>query len=521
MNSQIGALGQVFYNGRDLTRFARSFRVATPLGTVDITKLRPPGMFREFDATILSGTAGFAGDLPSDATLALSELNDALKTRTARPVLLAPFGADVGNLAIAGQSLRTSLPNDTSIEGLISYAQDWQLTSGAGFAALAPGVCLFTPNGVGSSAGGSILTSEVKTVNASGTVSAGSLTLPATSLGAGGTLSVTTTETNTSFKSKLSGLAGYNTSGVTVTGAVAVVAPDNRATSTSSASSNPSSPACLGPGNAADGNSSSYWYAQGTPVDWIYDLGNGFSEIIKAYAFTVDSTGPTAWIVYGSNDGVSWTGITNRAGQTVPAGRTEYEMGLNAAVYRYLKFSFSAFSGSPVSFYAIELLNGVTGGTGTLTATLAGALAGVNVGNWSITGAGWSTATTTEGSTQTYAGSEGRNLVTAPVAAAGVRDQDGISSTPTASTVLGATAILNVSEIAGSSPTVSVVIEHALDASGSPGTWATLVTFDAATGVSAQLKKVADGVTIRPWVRARVTSVTGTAVLTVAFARGS
>lgn len=89
-----------------------------------------------------------------------------------------------------------------------------------------------------------------------------------------------------------------------------------------------------------------------------------------------------------------------------------------------------------------------------------------------------------------------------------------------AATSHGGEAALQVISAVGSGKTLTVIVQHAPDVSGSPGTFVDLVTFTAATSArNVQRVRVADGTTVFPYLRARVSGVTGSFVAAVAFAR--
>jgi hypothetical protein len=62
-------------------------------------------------------------------------------------------------------------------------------------------------------------------------------------------------------------------------------------------------------------------------------------------------------------------------------------------------------------------------------------------------------------------------------------------------------------------------IQHAPNNNGSPGTWVDLLTFDDVSGSGAQVKEVAVGTTIYPFLRARCSAITGSAQVAIGAAR--
>lgn len=88
----------------------------------------------------------------------------------------------------------------------------------------------------------------------------------------------------------------------------------------------------------------------------------------------------------------------------------------------------------------------------------------------------------------------------------------------TAATTKGAVAHLHVLTAAGTTPSATVTVEHSADGT----TWATLMTFDAATAATVERVETLPTLTVNEQVRALVT-ITGTTPafsLVVAFARG-
>jgi hypothetical protein len=73
----------------------------------------------------------------------------------------------------------------------------------------------------------------------------------------------------------------------------------------------------------------------------------------------------------------------------------------------------------------------------------------------------------------------------------------------------GASAVLQVLEVAGTAtPTLTVKVQHSSDSTnGTDGTWVDLITFDAATTVGGQVKRVTG--TVNQWVRVQWT-ISGT-----------
>lgn len=175
MNSQIGVKAQVFFDGRDISRFLRSVTMSSLLGAVQDTKFRTPGYAHTFVAGLRGGTIGFAGDLPSDGAEASTELEYAIgSNRGAHNIMVCPAGAEVGYLARIGHSLRSQFSSDTVVDGLISMSGDFEKTAGS--PGVVPGLCLWSPNGAGTivvapSAGTDLTTGVTATASSSAGVS--------------------------------------------------------------------------------------------------------------------------------------------------------------------------------------------------------------------------------------------------------------------------------------------------------------------------------------------------------------
>lgn len=154
--------------------------------------------------------------------------------------------------------------------------------------------------------------------------------------------------------------------------------------------------------------------------------------------------------------------------------------------------------------------------------TFGGTLEGTNVvlitaDSTSLVGGGtYDVTLTTEGAAGTSIG----NLNVATATANGTACRDIALS---ATTNKG--AVLQINAIATSLGTrsLTVLVEHAPNSGGSPGAWATLGTFSALTGTGSQVVQVASaanaGPTINPFVRARISAITGSWAFAVGFAR--
>lgn len=94
----------------------------------------------------------------------------------------------------------------------------------------------------------------------------------------------------------------------------------------------------------------------------------------------------------------------------------------------------------------------------------------------------------------------------------------GTEQTAAALTTKGAVAHLHVLTVDGTTPSVTVEVEHSVDGT----TWATLMTFDAATAPEAQRVETLPTATVNVKVRAKVTisGTTPVVSLVLVFARG-
>ena len=83
------------------------------------------------------------------------------------------------------------------------------------------------------------------------------------------------------------------------------------------------------------------------------------SYLLSGYALQIEYTadGPHAWTLYGSNNGRTWTAITQQAGQHYPFPVTTAVYALeDVPAYQHFKFVFEIEEGFPVTFGEIQLL---------------------------------------------------------------------------------------------------------------------------------------------------------------------
>lgn len=87
--------------------------------------------------------------------------------------------------------------------------------------------------------------------------------------------------------------------------------------------------------------------ALGLPAWIIQDYGSGVTHVINKYKITsrnnVNIFYPTAWTLYGSNNGSDWDSLDSRSGQTFTQAETKTYDGLaNTTAYRYYKLNVTA-----------------------------------------------------------------------------------------------------------------------------------------------------------------------------------
>jgi hypothetical protein len=87
-------------------------------------------------------------------------------------------------------------------------------------------------------------------------------------------------------------------------------------------------------------------------------------------------------------------------------------------------------------------------------------------------------------------------------------------------TPYGGEAMLQVISAVGSGKTMTVKVQHAPDIGDAPGTFTDLITFDAVTAGRTVLREALPANTaVNPWLRARVSAITGSFVASVGFGR--
>ena len=100
------------------------------------------------------------------------------------------------------------------------------------------------------------------------------------------------------------------------------------------------------------------------PAEFI--LQTNSSYLLTGYALTVENAagGPNGWTLYGSDNGRTWTAITQQAGQLFPYdGSTAVYALEGVPPYQHFKFTFEAREGAPVRLGEIQLLGKLDFGT--------------------------------------------------------------------------------------------------------------------------------------------------------------
>jgi hypothetical protein len=417
--------------------------------------------FGEGDKTNLPGQRGgvlsaeFVRKGSADAYQAA--LDRALGNDTGNLVLYAPDGAEVGKRCVVFNSFQNSF----SVGAPFTEAVRGSLSLGA-TGGVRPAIILNTSRGT-------ITTTqnEVKTITATNVAAGvnGTLTLPATTLGAGGSLSILPGETAATLKTKLNGVAGYNDAGVTVTGTLALGSGANEThtlTATNVAAGSNATiygTVTVTPGmtsaalqtairakagiyanvtvagsttaagttdyldtatfntqlfggyvsNLTDASTTTFVpVPNGSSV--LYNLGEAqVIELVRVYAATGVQVS-----VFGTNDGNGTTGAVKLADISGNNGWSSVAS-LSATAFQYIRYDFT--TGGNV--YSLDLLGDDNTSSGTYTIT--GFPANTNVADIEASpGTGWTGVVTQEGSAATTNG-------TLTVALAGALAQQDIS----------------------------------------------------------------------------------------------
>lgn len=568
MAFDIGAGAAVFVDGRDLSRYLTSANVTRNMEAVENTRFDPANLmhrFREFLAGLQGGAVSTSGCQPVTSADTLPAPNNGFPNdRGAHDIYIAPFGGAPGNLVLLGHSLqsRHAIDPDT-VPAVVGYAADYQLTQGS--PGVAAGVSLFNPHGT-------------DTVEITEEGSLAFTNAPAVQefrlLAAGGTdfALFTPGDSNAAIKAAIESISDYAGFTVTVTGSRATSTVNGvsvrNGTLTIAFSPAQDAPALVVKQSeshrfqvvAGDGDSD-YSYVGGAPFALgineaalttnLQAIGGNYAAAVAKGASTAYSAG-TQIVVTDADSPFNGTYVAT--GATVN-GAPVYAQGAGAS-QRFLswfgggpssewRFSNAAGGGAGGVYYSddgdiatipetgwlaasgasgtptVDVQAGVaTPGTADFSIFFPYSVGGVTLG--AVTGTGATRSRLTAGSSVATAivpttatqglTTRGVNLVDSTETGAWVRT-DPLEG----ATGHGALLVLQAVELGAGS--LTVLVEHAPDSAGSPGTAATLGTFAAQTATGAQVMEIADGVTVDPWIRARVSAATGKWQPAVGFAR--
>lgn len=486
MQSQIGASGQFFAEGRDLTPFLRSTRGALSLEAVQDTKLRPAGYWHTYLAGLRGGTDGFSGDVPSDAAETIAELQDAVGSeRGPRVIMSCPFGADVGKLSVIGKSLRNSFEMSEDVPGLVLYSGEYQKTAGS--PGVLAGLCAFTPNGAGA-----VDVPTIQNVVLTAAAGAGTITQSG-----GNTFTITPGDSASTVQTAARATGDANYDAVVVSGSST---PSLVSDLTTGLSLHADDGAFADYQNINDDDEATHGTSPGAG-SWVeYDLGSLVAIGKFRVNFKIGAAGSAVELRANAADdaenGTLLATVTNTAGGDT--GWAEANSSDAVSTFRYVRITTT----DSISIREIEILPPAdTAGNGTYTFTFPTGVG--NVPAMTTASSGFSAVVAQSGGT-----SAARNVITAPDNGTALHDV-------TAATTSGLIAVLQVLEATGSGKTLSARVAHSADGT----TFTSLGTFTAATERGAQVLEIAPGVTINAYVRVEVTAVTGSFVIAAGIAR--
>lgn len=501
MATQIGWGTQVFMDGVDLTFMLNKAALASPGESKETTVFRTPQYARTYIAGLKTSTLQLSGPQPMKEDEVLRMVKASPVARMAgQDVLVCPGGATVGNLALFLKSLQTSWKTDEQTDGVIQLSSDYQAT------AQSPGLCagavLTTPNGVTNIQQGD---RQVITL--------GSAARPASiSDELGHTFALNPTDTAAVVQAAARVMSGDYAS-VVVTGS-STITPGTDLTNTGPAQTWPNGTVTGGEaidnnnatvvafGNAGE-NYFNYDFGTATPIqawsmrlDGPYSTPTGVAGEVRLYgkATAFSGAGAGGGTLISTQANLSWTTDEKKV-WTVPAGTS----------YRYYRIYAPAVScGTTFNIEEIELIDtAVVAGSYTFTfPAAADSVALMTTGS-----AGYDITRTRTG------GTFAMNVLSGTGNGTTLKDYD-----TTTVTAHGGDVAIQVLEVAGS-PSLTVQLQHAPDSAGSAGTFVDLGSPLTMTDVGAYRIAIADGVSVNPWLRLKITAITGTFVIAAAFAR--
>lgn len=496
----IGADAFISIDGRDVTRLLNTARYSAPMDAIDHTRFRTPGYAREFLAGLTGGAISLGGFQPMTAAVATAEMQAALGVnRNGQDVLVAPAGADLGNLAIFAKSAQTSWRvGDIMSDGVIPLSADFQVTAAS--PGISAGVVLMTPHGATS-----VSQAETQVVTLTGASAAGTI-----QQSTGQTFTITPGATASAVQTAARATGDANYDAVVVTGSSTAYSAGGTGDITP-ASSAFTLTGTTGSGASAltDNLTAAVDPGVGMPLNSVIRIDLGAAVAITGVTVTgsLNGGGPGTAKIYTNNSGAldgSEAQFGTDVGLLMGTNTSHAKTGTATARYAYLKMTDATWGPGEIKEIDVFGSSGASGGNGAYIFTFPSGVG--NVPQMTTASSGFSVATTNEGGSTSAA----YNVLTAAVN--GVIVTDGAVTT-----TAGAEAVLHVISATGTGKTLTVKIQRSADGTA----WTDLVTFNAMTATGTQRQSVAAGSTIYNRLRAIVPSggITGEFVACVVFAR--
>lgn len=514
--TDIGLGSACMIDGIDQSELLNKLQVEMPQTAPETTRFDPNNL-NHGARTYIGGL--FTGALQTSGLVGYTLAQ--VSTYIAQSLSRAPGGQDVlvgaggfipGNLAFAIKSILTKQTGPTIMpDGPVALAVDFQATAGS--PSIAVGKSVWNYHGTDT------IAQDTKfTITLTGATGNGTVTFYDNTGTSVGSITVHPGDSTATIKAAIEALPYYNT--VAVTGSSSAITTSNIATGgTASATASTGGHT---PDKAFDGDAATYWESgiSSFPQYLQYDLGSGNAASIAGYSLNcldISTHGnglAAAWVLKGSNTGVfggEEVTIDTKSGQTLADDVVAPYTVAATAAYRYYRIIFSASAGENTLIAVREMtLVHSTTGNGTYTIDVQDP-ADVNLTKPTTATSGYSTAKTISGEDIT-----GVHKVSATASGAAVRD---VAVDVTTSN--GALGIVSLGALDGAMPSVTIIWEHAPNSAGSPGSWATLGTFNAMTARGIQRLEIAKGTTIYPFHRFRVSAVSGDVAFAGAYFRYS
>jgi len=562
MRPDIGIETVVLADGVDMTRMFTGFTNSNPAEAVQSTRFRAADFSHEFIAALRSSGIALTGYHPVTMSAEIEEFLQQVRAlkRNGQEWMIGLGGMTPGNLVLMAKAIQTSFGSNFVTDALITAEADFQVTSGS--PGLSPGVSLLSPSG------GDVL-AAIEGQSLVFTNAPADLELV---FRGAGTSEVSTafkpSDSNVTIKARIQELAAYAGQTVTSTGSLTTstdgvtgetLYSGTRSIAFSMEADVPQLEVLAGEQQRLVVTTGDY-----SP----YTLNGGADFTLGASAATIQTNqralagSYAAVVVKGVSVAPPASRVVVAGAGTAEANGTFFENGTNEGRPLYLlgaaevfySASFGWFIGSRTGGYWYQAPSSQgsltppstgwqVGGTGVAPAPTVSYTSATsngsatlnsyfpysvgNVANPSSTGTGDAVSTIHQGGADagavvvestTAGGSDGSEAVYNVLTATG--NETPVNDTGlAAATTNGLDAMLQVLAPVGSTPSLTVKVQHAPDVTGSPGTWADLFTFDAVTEAGVVRKTVAADVSINPHLRAVVQAITGSWVAAVGIAR--